>query len=181
MFFYLLVIVVTLSYIWYKYNYEYWKRRGVRGPKPSFLFGNLFKSLTFQMNISEMQIDWYNKFSDAPIVGFYKLTQPALMIRDPELVKEVLVKAFSSFHTNEMNIPTIEEEDDVLTKNPFFKVGEEWKRGRSIFANLFSANKVRSIFSSMMQVGDEWANYVRNFATKHEFDAKTVIIINYFY
>ena len=34
----------------------------------------------------------------APVVGCYMMNQPFLLIQDPEIAKEVMVKQFSSFH-----------------------------------------------------------------------------------
>jgi hypothetical protein len=47
-------------------------------------------------------------------LGYYKLRLPALMVRDPELIKQVLVKDFDSFHDNDLYID--EDTDPLLGK-----------------------------------------------------------------
>lgn len=168
------VSIIILAYLWLKNRYSYWERHGVKGPKPVFFFGNLFKSLTFQQHISVAHTEWYNAFNDVPYIGFYKLLQPAVMIRDPELQREILVKAFMNFYENDANV----SEEDVLRKtNPFFHNGAKWQRYRALFGTFFSANKTRRVFPCMLQVGRDWENYVRSLGRNAEVDAKDVSVV----
>lgn len=170
---YFVIALVSLSYLWLRHRYSHWERLGVKGPKPIFIFGNLFKSLTFQEHISIAHRRWHNSYSDVPYVGFYKLLQPAIMIRDPELQREVLVKAFMNFHSNDV---IISDDDELLKANPFFNNGEEWRRSRTLFGTFFSSNKIRTVFPAMLQVGKEWEQYVRSFGLNAELDAKDVSV-----
>ncbi|KAJ6634678.1 putative cytochrome P450 6a13 [Pseudolycoriella hygida] len=171
MFLFFVIALLSLSYLWLRHRYSYWERRGVKGPKPIFIFGNLFKQLTFQEHISVAHKRWHNTYNDVPYVGFYKLLQPAVMIRDPELQREVLVKSFMNFHTNDVSVP---DEDVLLKANPFFSSGEEWRQSRALFGTFFSANKIRSVFPAMLKVGTEWEQYVRSFKPNSAIDAKNI-------
>lgn len=62
-------------------------------------------------------------------------------MRDPELIKNILIKDYSHFSKNDFHID--EKLDPLLTKNPFFTTGESWKRGRSILLQMFTISKVR--------------------------------------
>ena len=43
--------------------------------------------------------EFYNKYKDkAQFVGFYSFLSPRLLILDPFLIKEILIKDFSSFN-----------------------------------------------------------------------------------
>lgn len=165
------VAIALLCYFWLKRRYTYWERHGVKGPKPMFFFGNLFKSITLQEHFSAAPIQWYNTFNDVPFVGFYKLLTPAIMIRDPELQREILVKAFSNFHDNDA---TVSAKDDLRSTNPFFKNGEQWQRGRTYFGSFFSANKIRQTLPCVLEVGREWEQFVRSLGANVEVDAKDV-------
>jgi len=52
----------------------------------------------------------------------FKFGQPMLLIRDPEIVKSVLVKDFNSFHNND--IEYVPEVDPLFGRNPFLLTGE---------------------------------------------------------
>lgn len=174
MFLFFAIALLSLSYLWLRNRYSYWEKRGVPGPKPVFIFGNLLKQLTFQEHISVAHKRWHNTYNNGPYVGFYKLLQPAILIRDPELQREVLVKAFMNFHTNDVSIT---DDDNLLKSNPFFLSGEAWREARSLFGNFFSANKTRTVFPAMLQVGKEWEQYVRSLGANTEIDAKDVSFV----
>lgn len=54
--------------------------------------------------------------------GVFKFGQPTLLIRDPELVKTVLVKDFNSFHDNDFQSDP--EVDPLFGRNPFVLTGD---------------------------------------------------------
>lgn len=66
------------------------------------------------------------QFKEYSWIGYYKTTSPSLMVRDLDLVKDMLIKDFSSFHANDMDF----NNDEILAKNPFMLSGEEWKASR---------------------------------------------------
>lgn len=71
------------------------------------------------------------------------MTQPAVLLIDRDLIKDVLIKNFSSFEANEFVIN--EKHDALLTANPFFIKGAAWKRQRSLMQPLFSLSKVNDL------------------------------------
>lgn len=55
--------------------------------------------LTFKKCVAEQFYDFYfdEKTKDKPFVGIHMFHRPAIIIRDPELLKRILVKDFASF------------------------------------------------------------------------------------
>lgn len=86
-------------------------------------------------------------FKDVPYIGYYKFLQPAIVLRDPDLIKDVLIKDCSSFHANDIHLD--KKHDPLLATNPFLTTDEDWKRGRSILVPIFSANKVIVIIACL--------------------------------
>ena len=60
-------------------------------------------------------------FPDVPAVGYFRFREPALLLRDPELVKAVLVKDFAKFHDNSFEIDI--KVDPMFGINPFTTKG----------------------------------------------------------
>lgn len=75
----------------------------------------------------------------------YRIRSPVLIIRDPELIKDVTVKNFSSFHDNDITID--ESIDPMISRNPFFLKGQKWKVVRSQVTASITTGKVCFFFS----------------------------------
>jgi hypothetical protein len=55
--------------------------------------------------------------------GLFKFSKPLLMLRDPDLIKNVLVRDFTSFHDNDIKINM--DTDPMFGRNPFVLRGEK--------------------------------------------------------
>jgi cytochrome P450 len=170
MLFYLLLTLLVLAYLWIKWNYNYWKRLGVPGPKPTFLVGNLGPTLTVAEHFGIMCRNWYNQFQDVPYVGYYKILNPGVMVRDPELVKEVLVKNFPSFQENDFAFD--ETIDPLLAHNPFLVTDDKWRESRALLSPLFTTNKVKYLFPLIKRTCDKLEAYLGQKGPRHEHNSK---------
>ena len=65
------------------------------------------------------------------------------MVRDPELIKEVLSKGFQNFAENDFSDTVDEKSDPLLARNPFSLSGERWKTRRAEITPGFTNNRVR--------------------------------------
>jgi cytochrome P450 family 6 len=77
------------------YKYSFWKKKGVKFIKPTFPFGNMRDAILLRKPSVEVIKKLYDEFPEEPYVGIYRPLSPILLIRDPELIKQVLVKDFS--------------------------------------------------------------------------------------
>lgn len=68
------------------------------------------------------------------------MMKPAIIARDPDLVKDILITQFNSFRKNDFNLS--EKYDALLAPNPFFKMDDQWREGRQTIIPAFSQNKV---------------------------------------
>jgi hypothetical protein len=95
----LAIAITVFTSVWYyfKSEYSFWKRKGVRFITPVIPFGNLKDMILLRKSTGEAIKDLYDAFPEEPFVGTYELTKPLLIIRDPELIKRVTVKDFSHF------------------------------------------------------------------------------------
>ena len=98
------VLVLTVLYLIYWYTtctFDYWIKRGVREVKTKEpFFGSVRKAMLLQKQLSLHYFEIYKELDGAKFGGFFELKNPALMVRDPELIKHIMVKDFSNFADN---------------------------------------------------------------------------------
>ena len=93
----LTIAVVLITSVWYycAYKYSFWKKKGVKFIKPTIPFGNMRDAILLRKPLAEVMKKLYDEFPEEPYVGIYQFLSPMLLIRDPELIKQVMVKDFS--------------------------------------------------------------------------------------
>jgi cytochrome P450 family 6 len=93
----LAIAVVLITSVWYYcvYKYSFWKKKGVKFMKPRFPFGNMRDAILLRKPATEVIKKLYDEFPEEPYFGTYQFFSPILLIRDPELIKQVMVKDFS--------------------------------------------------------------------------------------
>lgn len=67
---------------------------------------------------------------------------PAILVRDLDVVKEVLIKNVASFGENTL---AFDGDSSLLGKNPFLLKEQEWKTVRQQLTPLLSASKVSTV------------------------------------
>ncbi|XP_050352041.1 cytochrome P450 6B7-like [Nymphalis io] len=92
-----------------------------------------------------MATETYRKYPNEKVVGFFRSTSPELVIRDPELVKRILITDFQHFHDRGFN--KYKKSTEPLLKNLFFADGDLWKLIRKGFSQSFSTGKIKTMFS----------------------------------
>jgi cytochrome P450 family 6 len=98
----------------------------------------------------------YNEHSDKPYVGIISFDKPGLLIRDPELVKKILVKDFQTFMDR---IALFEGKLDPLFGNsmPMLK-GQIWHHLRTKLTPVFTSSKMKMMFYLVDSCGKELAD-----------------------
>lgn len=90
--------MIFVLYLYFKRKYEYFKDRGIPNPKPYWPLGNFWKvgmSVHFIHRVNEIYRTYKNQ---GKICGFYIFTTPVYVVTDVDLIKNILVKDFESFH-----------------------------------------------------------------------------------
>ncbi|XP_049308965.1 cytochrome P450 6g1-like isoform X2 [Bactrocera dorsalis] len=160
----LLAALLGLVYVWCRYTYGYWKRNKIPYMTPLPLIGNmevLFKmSNSFYLYLSDVYKD--AKMSKAAAVGIYILNKPALVLREPELIKSVLIKEFSKFANRSA---TCDPHNDALGwNNLFFIRNPQWKDLRTKITPVFTTGKIKQMYSLMTEIGTELEAHLNSFA-----------------
>jgi len=97
------VLVLSLSaifialYLYFTRNFKFWKKLGIPYVNPTPFVGNLKECVFQKVNIGKHLQQIHEQHSDKPYVGIFSFDRPILLIRDVELVKNILVKDFQYF------------------------------------------------------------------------------------
>lgn len=92
-----LAAFLLLLYYYFTSTYDFWQKRGVKGPKPTLLTGNLGPILRGKQSFSEHSQKLYNEFESEKLIGIFGARTPILVVKDLDLIKNVLIKDFSVF------------------------------------------------------------------------------------
>jgi len=155
-----LLIVSVLVYCFYKYltkYYNYWVGQGIPFKKPVILFGNYKNFFFFRQSVGKIFEGIYYEFPDDKFVGCFKPRTPQLLIRDPDMIKQVLVKDFSTFSERFLDVSDTEEK---LNSNLFFVHGDKWKAMRQKFTPAFTSGKLKNMFHLIVEKGEEFQNFL---------------------
>ncbi|XP_013141588.1 PREDICTED: cytochrome P450 6B2-like [Papilio polytes] len=145
----LIVVAVVAVYLYGTRTFRYWEKRGIKHDKPIPFFGNNWPMYSRMKSMSEIATELYWRYPKERVVGFYRATQPELVIRDAELVKQVLVTDFNYFSTRGLN--THKTVLEPLSKNLFFADGDIWKLLRQRMTPAFTSGKLKAMFPLIIE------------------------------
>lgn len=138
-------------------RYKYWKNQGVPFPDTNLFFGNITDVLFLRITLSEFLDRLYRSYTEYSYVGFYNFLTPAIVLRDPQIVNDVLIKNFDSFHDVFIKTP-----DDIAKINPFYSDGAKWKEIRKEIAPHVSNLKVKEMQPYIEKVCQDMIKYIEN-------------------
>lgn len=156
----LVATLVVTAYLYVKNIFSYWKRKGVPFKEPSFPFGNFSETFLQKKSFPEILEDLYNGTTE-PFLGIFSTIQPALLIRDPKIIKDVFIKEFQSFDHRGMEVDV---NADPMANNILLQRGEKWKNVRTQLSPAFSSGKMKAMFDVILKSGSSMDKYVGDYA-----------------
>ncbi|KAG8228711.1 hypothetical protein J437_LFUL009393 [Ladona fulva] len=151
----LAIVALVALFIYLTSNLDYWKKRGfpqIPG-KPLPLFGNTFQMLTGRKSFSDMFEKLYKDAGDLPFAGMFHGTQPCLLVKDPELIKRILIKDFHAFMNRGFEID--EDLDPLNAKALSSLKGQRWKNMRARLSPTFTSGRMKAMLPMMQACSDE--------------------------
>ncbi|KAL7740699.1 hypothetical protein ACLKA6_000065 [Drosophila palustris] len=158
----LILVIVGLFYVFMTWNFSYWRKRGVPGPKPKIFTGN-FPSQYTQKQHTAYDLDAiYRQYRDQyDAVGIYGARSPQLLVISPELARRVFISDFKHFHDNEASNLVDEKSDFFIANNPFCLVGEEWKNRRADVTPGLTVSRIKSVYPVTNEVCLKMTEWLR--------------------
>lgn len=160
----LLTFVIGLSGILYlraKWKLTYWQRRGIPSLPTNLIFGNFKDSILMKIAPGLLLGRLYNEANDDdPFLGVYILHQPFLILRSPELIKNILVKDFAAFPNRFFASPK-DSNDPVGSRGLFSIHNPEWRYLRTKLSPSFTSGKLKSLFNLMLESAEFLNDYMK--------------------
>ncbi|XP_068979721.1 cytochrome P450 6k1-like [Bombus flavifrons] len=150
--------LMVAAYLFVTRKFNYWSKRGVKELAPTPFVGNFMDCILSRTSASEFVRDLYNYGEGLPFLGFYIFDKPYLLVRDPELVKHVLVKDFNYFADR---YATADKKNDRLGyANVFMMKNPGWRSLRTKLTPIFTSGKLKKMFELMLMVADDLAKHL---------------------
>lgn len=90
-------VVWSIFFVILRYSFSYWERKGFKTlPNGHYVFGHFLQIFLQRESIGDFLLRLYNRTTE-PYIGLYGVFRPILLVRDPELIRSILVKEFNSF------------------------------------------------------------------------------------
>nr|WET52702.1 cytochrome P450 [Phaedon brassicae] len=156
----LAIIALTIFYYFCVRPMKYWRKIGVHQGHPSWLFGDNSRNI-FGLECFITTIDkGYKNAPNKRYFGMYMFVKPLLVVKDPDLIKEITVKAFDNFADHRDLMPA--EADPLWGKNLFQLKGEDWRYMRPLMSPSFTSGKIKTMFALMSDCAENLVNYFKN-------------------
>ncbi|XP_076642975.1 putative cytochrome P450 6a14 [Halictus rubicundus] len=141
--FYGVALLLTAFYYYRVYKFRFWRKRGVVGPKPHPIFGNLFDLTLARVTTADVVEDIRKKYKHEPVVGVFEGLSPILVLHDPDIITNVLIKDFTSF---EERSHAVHERTEPMSLNLFQLDATRWRQLRPKISPVFTSGKLRDMF-----------------------------------
>ncbi|XP_053987873.1 cytochrome P450 6k1-like [Hylaeus volcanicus] len=156
-----IAVIWVILYLYLKYAHTYWKRRGVPSLPGHWFFGNAKDALLMRKSPATVFGDLYHQASeDDDILGIYIAHKPFLVLRNPKLIKQILIKDFNYFSDRYFTARSIH--DKIGSSALFTMKNPEWKYLRAKLTPVFTSGKVKNLFPLIVQTADSMKNYLEN-------------------
>jgi cytochrome P450 family 6 len=158
-------VVLGALYLYLNVAFSYWRKRNIPYLKPIFPVGNLGDLLTRQKSMGGAYAEIYKKMNRMKFGGVYLAHRPLFIIKDPDMIKNCLLKDFDYFHDHGF---VFDEKIDPLTGNLFMLNGKKWKNLRSVLSPTFTSGKIKNMFRILVECGQGLKDFFSEHAKRKD-------------
>lgn len=155
--------IYIIFWVYARYKLNYWKRRGVEQlPESDIIFGNFKDAVLFRTapgwHLGQLHRAAVNQ--KTPLLGFYIFHKPCLLVRDPEFIKQVMIRDFEYF--SDRHFAGSQQKDSIGMKNLFGLKNPAWKYVRSKITPTLTRGKLKQMLPLMMQTGKPMMEFLES-------------------
>ena len=144
-------------------THKFWKKLGVRGPPPVPFFGNIPELFDPAVGFRAAAKRWQGMYGR--VFGIFFFRKPVLVITDPEVIKQILIKDFNVF-VDRFVVGEGKLQNPLLQLTVFFAQGTTWRRLRKMMTPSFSGAKLRFLTSGVNKMARQLSDYLYSSAVE---------------
>ncbi|KAJ8911312.1 hypothetical protein NQ315_017007 [Exocentrus adspersus] len=167
------VIAAIVAY--FHHSYKYWERRGFPFLTPKFPLGNSVRFVTKSPGFGiETKIFYKDlKRKGHKFGGIYTITNPVLVVVDPDYIRDILTKDFHYF-VNRGQYHN--EKTDPISAHLFALDETKWKNMRTKLTPTFTSGKMKMMFQSILDLSRNMIEAIdESVAEQKDIDIKQVL------
>lgn len=147
-------------------TFDFWKNCGVPGPKPVPIFGTARDLMIAKTPLTEYTKSIYEQYRNEPMVGTFLGRTPCVILHDLELIKDVLIKDFSTFA--DRGFTEVFDKTEPLSCHIFNLESTRWRPLRAKLSPVFTSGKLRDMFHLIVECSRNFETYLDKEIAKGE-------------
>ncbi|CAH1118986.1 unnamed protein product [Phaedon cochleariae] len=172
---YIIAAIPLLLYLFSKWRYTYWSRRGIDNPEPDLFYGNFKKNNKEDTFFGYLLKECYDKYKaqGKRHFGIFAFLTPVYIPIDLESIKNILQNDADHFknHGTYFN-----EDADPLRAHLFNLENDRWKNLRAKLSPTFTSGQIKMMFHTMVDCTKELKIILDDQATsRNPIDIKDVL------
>lgn len=156
------ILIFCLLYFLYRiaHQYTYWRWRKVPFIDSAPIIGHFYPLILKRVSFFEHSKNVHFAIPEAKYYGLSHFNRPALLVRDPDIIRDICQKSFDSFPEHRRFFT--ETTDPVLSKNLFALSGQKWKNMRNKLTPSSTAAKMRLMFELIDNCAREFVQHFKD-------------------
>lgn len=154
-----LTALLCLVYLLIVRTWNYFSDQNVKFVRGMPLLGSTYRSV---MGLEPAAISYrrcYEQFPKEKFIGIYDIGgQPSYLIRDVDLIKQLMVTDFDYFSDHKASFAN---DNDLFAHTLFGKRGSTWRRMRCTISPAFSGSRMRMMHQLMIKSTEQFIDALR--------------------
>lgn len=139
-------------------NQDYYKGTGLKHLEPRFIVGNSWPLFSKKLSIFDFIKSTYDQFATEKAFGIFGMRSPIVIVRDPEMVKHLVVKEFDHFADHRVFVD--EKIDSLLGNSLITMKGQKWRDMRTTLSPAFTGSKMRLMFQLIVELCEQLVGHL---------------------
>ncbi|KAB0794253.1 hypothetical protein PPYR_13873 [Photinus pyralis] len=150
------LIIAIFLFITLK-QFRYWSSKGVKQSSIFQLWVDNIKIIFQLVSPAEHTVELNKRFSSERFAGSCYYFQPLLLLRAPDMIKQIAIKDFENFIDR---IQFLRDDIEPLwTKSIFLLRGDEWKAMRATLSPSFTSSKMKGMFGLIKECAENFVKF----------------------